>query len=106
MTDSKTGFPKIVGVETPYGSIKTSCIVNAAGAWSKYICQMLGLEIPLAPLKHSYVITESIPEARGTPNIRDHDAAIYYRTQGESLYIGGYEMNPEILKEVCSKAHF
>lgn len=63
---------------------------------------MVGLEIPLAAFKHAYVVTESIPAAKGTPNIRDHDASIYYRTQGNTLYVGGYEMNPYILKEVCS----
>ncbi|KAK4886911.1 hypothetical protein RN001_003182 [Aquatica leii] len=100
LTDSSTGFKKVVGVETSLGVIKTKCIVNAAGAWSRYISQMVGLDIPLIPMKHAYVITESIPEAKGTPNIRDHDASVYYRTQGNTLYIGGYENNPEIIKEV------
>ncbi|KAF5292544.1 hypothetical protein FQR65_LT01690 [Abscondita terminalis] len=83
LTESSAGLKKVVGVETKQGVIKTKCVVNAA-----------------VPIKHAYVITESIPEAKGTPNIRDHDASTYYRTQGDTLYVGGYENNPEIIKEV------
>ncbi|KAF5294011.1 hypothetical protein FQA39_LY13565 [Lamprigera yunnana] len=100
LTDSSTGYKKVIGVETPNGTINTKCVLNAAGAWSRNISQMVGLDIPLVAMKHSYVITESIPGAKGTPNIRDHDGSIYYRTQGDALYIGGYETNPEIIKEV------
>lgn len=106
LTDSSTGIRKVTGVETPHGTINTRCVVNAAGVWGRSIAQMVGLEIPLAPFKHAYVVTESLPEAKGTPNVRDHDASIYYRTQGDTLYLGGYEMNPEIIKEVAEDFQF
>lgn len=64
---------------------------------------MVGLEIPLAVFEHAYVITANIPESKGTPNLRDHDGSIYYKTQGTTLHMGGYELNPNIIKEVvCS----
>lgn len=100
LTDSSSGVRKIKGVETPQGVIKTSCVVNATGVWARNIAQMVGLEIPLTVFKHSYVVTEPIPGVKGSPNIRDHDGSIYYRMQGESLLLGGYERNPEIVKEV------
>lgn len=100
--DSSTGVRKIKGVETPQGVIKTSCIVNAAGIWARNIAQMVGLDVPLTIMKHAYVVTEPIRGVKGTPNIRDHDGSIYYRVQGESLFLGGYEKNPEIVKEVRS----
>lgn len=99
--DSSTGVRKIKGVETPMGVIKTNCIVNACGVWSRNIARMVSLDVPLAVFKHSYVITESIPAVKGTPNIRDHDRSIYYRVQGDSLYLGGYEKNPVLVKEVA-----
>lgn len=100
VVDSSTGVRKIKGVETPLGIIKTNCIVNACGVWSRNIAQMVGLDIPLAVFKHAYVVTESVPSVKGTPNIRDHDRSIYYRVQGDSLYLGGYENNPVLVKEV------
>ncbi|XP_011352418.2 sarcosine dehydrogenase, mitochondrial isoform X2 [Ooceraea biroi] len=89
---------KIVhGVETPHGIIKTNVVLNAAGAWSKTIAQMAGLDIPLIPMKHAYVVTEPM-DVRGLPNIRDPDLNLYFRVQGGTLSIGGYEPNPIILK--------
>lgn len=91
---------EISGVETPFGTIKTKHIVNSCGAWSREIAQMFDLDIPLVPMKHAYVVTESMKHVKGCPNIRDHDSSIYFRIQGESICMGGYEKNPEVLKEV------
>lgn len=91
---------KITGVETPYGIVKTKVIVNSCGAWSREIAKMMGLDIPLVPMKHAYVVTESMDQVKGVPNIRDHDASIYFRIQGESICMGGYEKNPIILQKV------
>lgn len=100
VVDSSTGTRKIKGVETPMGVIKTNCVVNACGVWSRNVAQLVGLDVPLAVFKHSYVITETVPGVKGTPNIRDHDRSIYYRVMGESLNLGGYESNPVLVKEV------
>lgn len=65
---------------------------------------MVGLRIPLIPMKHAYVVSESIPRVRGLPNVRDHDGSVYFRIQGESLLMGGYEPNPTILDQVLKAA--
>ena len=28
------------------------------------------------------------------PNVRDHDASVYLKVQGDALHIGGYERDP------------
>ena len=94
------GSKKVIGVETPHGIIKTNCILNACGAWSKNIARMAGLDIPLVLMKHAYIVTEPMKGIKGLPNIRDHDEKIYIKIQGESMSIGGYELNPIILKSV------
>lgn len=104
--DSSTGVRKIRGVETSQGVIKTNCVVNACGVWGRNIALSVGLDLPLTVLKHAYVVTETIPGVKGTPNIRDHDGGIYYRVQGESVLLGGYEKNPEIVKEVKTFLHY
>jgi sarcosine dehydrogenase len=106
LTDPTSGARKIKGVETAKGTIKTSCVVNAAGVWSKNIAQLVGLDLPIVPMKHAYVITDSIPEAKNAPNIRDHDGGIYMRMQGDCIYLGGYEANPEIIKDMPSDFQF
>jgi len=72
------------------------------GVWSREVVAMVGLHLPLVPMRHAYVVTESIPEVRGLPNIRDHDASIYFRVQDQSLCMGGYETNPIVLEKVKS----
>ncbi|KAJ9576455.1 hypothetical protein L9F63_006668, partial [Diploptera punctata] len=95
------GTRQITGVVTPLGSIKTSCVVNCCGeSVSRELAALVGLHLPLVPMKHAYVITEPIPEVEGLPNIREHDASIYFRVQGQSLCMGGYETNPIVLEKV------
>ncbi|CAG2061697.1 unnamed protein product, partial [Timema podura] len=67
---------------------------------------MVGLHLPLVPMKHAYVITENISGVRGLPNVRDHDASVYFRIQGESLCMGGYEPNPIMLDQVPADFQF
>ncbi|KAK2582795.1 hypothetical protein KPH14_005056 [Odynerus spinipes] len=74
------GTREITGVETPHGQIKTNIVLNTSGAWSNDIAKMVGLSIPLIPIKHAYVVTEAI------------------EVQGSSLSIGGYEKNPIVLQ--------
>ncbi|CAH1128501.1 unnamed protein product [Ceutorhynchus assimilis] len=98
--ESIQGLKKVVGIETNRGTIKTGTVVNAAGAWSRKIANMVGIEIPLTPMKHAYVITNTVEGARGSPSIRCHDSSLYFRPQGDSILFGGYEPNPVILKDV------
>ncbi|XP_017784647.1 PREDICTED: sarcosine dehydrogenase, mitochondrial [Nicrophorus vespilloides] len=104
--DRTGGIKKVVGVETDKGTIKTNFVVNACGAWANKIARMADVDIPLAPMKHAYIVTESIPEVKGTPNIRDHDASVYFRIQGDSICMGGYEPNPELLRDIPNDFQF
>lgn len=36
------------------------------------------------------------------PNVRDHDASVYLRLQGDALSVGGYESNPIFWEEVSA----
>ncbi|XP_015427856.1 PREDICTED: sarcosine dehydrogenase, mitochondrial [Myotis davidii] len=40
------------------------------------------------------------------PNVRDHDASVYLRLQGDALSVGGYEPNPIFWEEVSDKFAF
>ena len=39
----------------------------------------------------------------GMPNVRDHDASVYLKVQGDALHIGGYEQNPLFWDDVMRK---
>lgn len=103
---SSYGRPSIIGVKTDQGIIKTDCVVNAAGAWGRELCEDLGFSIPLISMKHSYVVSEPIDGVFGLPNVRDHDASIVFGIHGSSINLGGYEMNPILLDKVPNDFSF
>ncbi|KAK1119400.1 hypothetical protein K0M31_013230 [Melipona bicolor] len=97
---------KVYGVETPYGMIKTDVVLNAAGAWSKNVANMINVNIPLTPMKHAYVVTEPIKGLENLPNVRDPDATLCFRIRGSTIAIGGYEQNPIILSSAPENFSF
>lgn len=87
-------------MQTPSGTIKTNCVVNCAGVWSPYVGAMCGVSVPLVAMYHAYVVTEKIEGIQNMPNVRDHDASVYLKLQGDGLSVGGYEHNPQFWDEV------
>lgn len=76
---TERGQNKIVALQTDFGVIKTDCIVNAAGVWGNRLTESLGCTIPIVAMKHAYIVTEAIDGVQRMPNLRDHDASIYFR---------------------------
>uniref|UniRef100_A0A336KQM0 CSON013804 protein n=1 Tax=Culicoides sonorensis TaxID=179676 RepID=A0A336KQM0_CULSO len=97
VTETKNGKMKVTGVETPFGEIKSDQIINTRGLWSQQ--HLTHRRFPFTILKHSYIVTETIPHLKRWPNVRDHDLSIYFRVQGQSLIVGGYETNPNVVEQ-------
>lgn len=47
-----------------------------------------------------------LPIFQNMPNVRDHDASVYLRLQGDALSVGGYESNPIFWEEVSGARRF
>ncbi|MCP4425991.1 MAG: FAD-dependent oxidoreductase, partial [Chloroflexi bacterium] len=89
---------EVTEVHTTKGSIKTEIVVNAAGQWAPRIGEMVGANIPMAPLMHQYLITKPIPGHElplQTPVVRDPDNLVYIREEVRGFLIGGFELNPK-----------
>lgn len=56
-----TDSGRVTGVETPDGTIATSWVVNAAGAWSPEICKMAGFEVPIHTRAPQMILTTELP---------------------------------------------
>ncbi|XP_054375352.2 sarcosine dehydrogenase, mitochondrial isoform X5 [Pongo abelii] len=100
------GVRRVAGVETQHGSIQTPCVVNCAGVWASAVGRMAGVKVPLVAMHHAYVVTERIEGIQNMPNVRDHDASVYLRLQGDALSVGGYEANPIFWEKVSDKFAF
>jgi len=64
---------KMHSVQTNRGKIKSKFVVNAAGVNAPQIGKMVGVEIPITPLKGQLVVTESIPRPFTTSSVVDSD---------------------------------
>jgi hydrogen cyanide synthase HcnC len=53
---------RVVGVETPDGTIGCAVLVNAAGAWAGQIAELAGTHLPVTPVRGQIVCTETLPK--------------------------------------------
>ena len=49
-------------IETNQGIIETPVLVNASGAWAPQIGEMVGVDIPIQPVRRQIVVTTPVPE--------------------------------------------
>ena len=92
--DIKDGV--ITAVKTDQGDIQCEKVVNCAGQWARQVGAMAGINVPLQPVKHQYIITEKVPGlALDAPTIRDPDRRTYFKEEVGGLVMGGYEPNPQ-----------
>tara|TARA_R110002020_G_scaffold192228_5_gene392352 strand:- start:5494 stop:7935 length:2442 start_codon:yes stop_codon:yes gene_type:complete len=92
--DMKDG--RILAVKTSKGDIACEKVVNCAGQWARQIGVMAGINVPLQPVKHQYVITEKIDGlSSDAPTIRDPDRRTYFKEEVGGLSFGGYEPDPQ-----------
>jgi sarcosine oxidase subunit beta len=59
--DIKVKSGKIKSVITDKGSIETRIVINAAGSYASKIGALLGLNIPIKPMRGQIIVTEEIP---------------------------------------------
>ncbi len=82
-------------VVTNRGTIKTEVVVNAAGQWGGEVGKMVGLNLPVVPMAHLYIITKPIEGVHHDfPTLRDPDLLVYWREEVGGLVTGGYERDP------------
>lgn len=94
-----TGFEivddRVVAVETNKGRVACEVVVNAAGMWAAELGRMAGVNVPLIPVQHQYLISEEIAGMPADlPTVRDPDNLLYYKKESAGLVMGGYEPNP------------
>ncbi len=86
-------------VVTEKRTITCEHVVNAAGLWAKQVGRMAGIELPVSPLAHHYLLTETIPEVaaldKELPLVVDLEGFTYMRQDQKGMLLGIYEINHE-----------
>jgi len=82
-------------VTTPKGVINAEHVVNCGGLWAREVGHMTGINFPVQPMEHHYLITERIDEIANfgsrIPCGIDYQANIYFRQERDGLLLGTYE---------------
>ena len=81
-------------VVTEKGDIETDLVVNAGGMFAPEIGRLAGVNVPLVPFAHEYLITRPSGLPLDMPTMRDPSLLVYYRPESGGLVMGGYERNP------------
>ena len=97
------GFKEIKGggwvVETNQGEIEAEQVVTATGSYARRTAAMVGLDIPVIPAQHQYIVTEAHPEILARKErgefemgvLRDPEGSWYIREEAGGLLLGPYE---------------
>ncbi len=86
-------------VTTDKGEIRCEHVVSATGNFARRTGAMVGLDIPVIPVEHQYIVTEPHPairerQAKGLPEmgvLRESDGSWYMREENGGLILGPYE---------------
>ena len=86
-------------VATEKGEIVADHVISATGNFARQTGAMVGLDVPVIPVEHQYIVTEAHPaiQARrreGLPEmgvLRESDSSWYMREEAGGLLLGPYE---------------
>ncbi|MFQ6005318.1 MAG: FAD-dependent oxidoreductase [Woeseia sp.] len=86
-------------VRTPVGDISCEHVMSATGNYVRQTGEMVGLDIPVIPVEHQYIVTEPHPELvkrreNGEPEmgvLRESDGSWYLREEAGGFILGPYE---------------
>src|ERR671930_1521771 len=83
---------RVRGVRTDAGDIRTDVVVNAGGMYANQLGAMAGVEVPVVPFAHEYLLTKPIEGVTpDQPTMRDPDRLVYFRGEaGRGVVMGGY----------------
>ncbi len=72
----------ICAVETTHGRVATRTVVNAAGPWATSVARMVGIDLPVEPLRRMLVPTEPFDQFPHTaPMIIDMSNGFHFRPE-------------------------
>jgi dimethylglycine dehydrogenase len=86
-------------VTTDKGTITAEHVISCTGNFARKTGEMVGLDIPVIPVEHQYIVTEPHPlikerQAKGLPEmgvLREADSSWYMREENGGLLLGPYE---------------
>lgn len=89
VTGIETSSGRITAVHTNQGRIACENVVNAAGPWSGVVSDMVGVPLPITPIRRQMLTTTPLPQIPPDfPFIIDFAQSLYFHREGEGLLTG------------------
>src|SRR5712691_950397 len=85
---------RVTGVETDKGALETEIVVDAGGIFAGEIGRLAGVNVPVIPMAHEYLVTRPVGVPLEVPTLRDPSLLVYFRGESGGLVMGGYERSP------------
>lgn len=83
---------RVKAVETTRGTLRCDAIALCTGLWSRQVAAMAGVDVPIWPCEHFYLLTKPVAGITGNmPTLSDHDAHLYVRDDSGGLLVGCFE---------------
>jgi glycine/D-amino acid oxidase-like deaminating enzyme len=83
---------RVAGVRTNRGTVECRYVINAAGAHAYHVAQLVGLDLPIVPVRHEYFVTVPMAGlANDLPCFRIPELTLYGRVRDGGLLLGGWE---------------
>ena len=87
-------------IKTDKGDVQCEHVISATGNFARQTGAMVGLDVPVIPVEHQYIVTEAHPEIKkrheqGLPEmgvLRESDGSWYMREEAGGLILGPYEV--------------
>lgn len=87
--DIETSGGEITAVVTARGTIRTTTVICAAGAWARRCGAMAGVELPVTPLRRQILFTEPMADLPAhLPMTIDFASSFYFHREGPGLLLG------------------
>ncbi len=94
VTGIATERGRVTAVETDKGTIETDAVVNAGGIFAAEVGRLAGVNVPVIPMAHEYLVTRPADLPLELPTMRDPSLLVYFRGESGGLVMGGYERHP------------
>lgn len=83
---------RVQAVHTDHGRVECRYVINAAGTHAYHVAKLVGLDLPIVPVRHEYFVTVAMDGLHpAMPTFRVPELTLYGRVDNGGLLLGGWE---------------
>src|SRR4029434_4071107 len=82
----------VANIQTGHGNVECKYVINAAGAHAHHVAKLVGLDLPIVPVRHEYFVTVPMDGLHDAlPTLRVRELMLHGRVDNAGLLLGGWE---------------